>query len=513
LTKDMSQKETEGSAFRAGPPRKRTPLRDNLESIVIAIVLVLVVRQMVVEAFRIQHGSMAPTLLGDHREVRCPNCSYTFDVGLDKSPPEGQVECPNCGYEWPALSVADSHGDLLRLKWPAWLWNAATVEGDGTARGPGIANRVPRSAARIFVNKLIYRVRKPRRWEVVVFIFPIYDATCRICGWTGHVAQDKVKGFHCPECGSAQVSIEARNYIKRLVGLPGETIAVHDGDVYVNGAIMRKPPDVQAEVWMHVFDSLFMPRQEARPLWDLSPASQDWTRNPQGGVLEVDARGAVDPVLGAYAPDIRDYYPYDGVDYQGLSGVGDVRIRARVRVMAQDESGGEAVLSIEDGGHVFQFHLGTGAQPRAVLDDNGVPIRQALLDGSGLTETRWLTLENYDGRVVAGVDGRTLFTYDYERRSGGARAVRFGARGADLLFERIAIDRDVYYTTVPGSATKGYTLDKDEYYMLGDNSPASSDSRRWDQPGIPAANVIGKAAFVFWPIYRWRLMATPPGGG
>ncbi len=179
MARDTTEKGVEGSAFRAGPPRERTPLRDNLESIVIAIVLVLVLRQMVVEAFRIQHGSMAPTLLGDHREVRCPNCSYTFEVGLDKSTAEGLAQCPNCGYEWPGLSTEDSAGRALRLKWPAWLWNAATVQGDGTIRGPDAANRVPRGPARIFVNKLVYQFRKPDRWEVVVFIFPLYDVTAR----------------------------------------------------------------------------------------------------------------------------------------------------------------------------------------------------------------------------------------------------------------------------------------------------------------------------------------------
>ncbi len=123
-----------------------------------------------------------------------------------------------------------------------------------------------------------------------------------------------------------------------------------------------------------------------------------------------------------------------------------------------------------------------------------------------------MCLENHDDRVVASVDGHVLFTYDYDGNPGGPRAVRFGARGADLLFERIAIDRDVYYTDVPGSAMTGYKLKADEYYMLGDNSPASSDSRRWERPGIPAENIIGKAQFVFWPVYRWKMLATPSGG-
>jgi signal peptidase I len=512
VKKDTTERGAAGGAFRAGPPKGRTPLRDNLESIVIAIVLVLVLRQVVVEAFRIQHGSMAPTLLGDHREVRCPNCAYTFNVGLDKSTAEGSVECPNCGYEWPALSYKDPKGRLLNLKWPAWLWNAAAVQGDGTIRGPGVANRVPRSAARIFVDKLVYRLRPPRRWEVVVFIYPVYTATCQVCGWTGQVPQDKVKGFRCPQCGSADVEFQAPNYIKRIAGLPGETVQVADGDVFVGGKVSRKPLDIQSQIWMHVFDSFFMPRRTIYPLWDLTPQAGKWNARPKEGVLEVDARGEHTPVLGGYAQGIKDYYPYDGDDYPGVDDVGDVRIRACVRAVAQDAEGGEAVLSIRDKGHEFGFHLGVGPKPRAVLEDDGIPVRQALMTGDGLEEDRWISLANFDDRVVACVDGQPVFTYDYDAGThevrGGPDAVRFGARGADLLFNRIIIDRDVYYTSVAGSATTGYTLKPHEYYVLGDNSPVSSDSRRWDNPGVPAGNIIGKASFVFWPIYRWKLLAS-----
>ncbi|MBS3762412.1 MAG: hypothetical protein KGZ25_03805, partial [Planctomycetes bacterium] len=76
-----------------------TSLRNNLESIAVAILLVLFVRQIVAEAFKIPTGSMAPVLLGVHKEVRCPNCGWVFRVGSDKVGPVGQVQCPNCGYK------------------------------------------------------------------------------------------------------------------------------------------------------------------------------------------------------------------------------------------------------------------------------------------------------------------------------------------------------------------------------------------------------------------------------
>ena len=44
------------------------------------------------------------------------------------------------------------------------------------------------------------------------------------------------------------------------------------------------------------------------------------------------------------------------------------------------------------------------------------------------------------------------------------------------------------------------TLKEDEYFMLGDNSESSGDSRFFGV--IPRKNIMGKACFVWWPFSR-----------
>ena len=82
----------------------------------------------------------------------------------------------------------------------------------------------------------------------------------------------------------------------------------------------------------------------------------------------------------------------------------------------------------------------------------------------------------------------------------------------------------------PGWGTAGNPiyLREGEYFVLGDNSPASQDSRLWTTPGqylldreeryqvgtVPADQLIGKAFFVYWPSgYRIKWLPVLKGFG
>jgi signal peptidase I len=111
----------------APPPARKSVLREYAEALIIAVLLALVIRTFVVQAFKIPSGSMLPTLkIGDH----------------------------------------------------------------------------------ILVNKFLYYFEPIQRGDIIVFKFP----------------QD-----------------ETRDFIKRVIGLPGETVEIRGRQVLINGVALKEP--------------------------------------------------------------------------------------------------------------------------------------------------------------------------------------------------------------------------------------------------------------------------------
>ena len=60
-------------------------------------------------------------------------------------------------------------------------------------------------------------------------------------------------------------------------------------------------------------------------------------------------------------------------------------------------------------------------------------------------------------------------------------------------------NRDVY-----GAAGRAVTVPEGHFYVLGDNSANSRDSRYWGF--VPEKNLVGRAFVIYWPITRWQLI-------
>ncbi len=178
-------------------PAKSHAVRETIESVAVAFVLAFLFRTFVAEAFIIPTGSMSPSLMGAHKDVECSQCNTRFKVnssnddvrGPDRKLLEAGVGvCPECRH-------VEAFREAIGNGW-----------GDPTVTSVDAPNY---SGDRIVVSKYQYALNEPERWDVVVFKYP----------------------------GDA-----VQNYIKRLVGLPNETLRVWQGDIFVG------PPDASSEI-------------------------------------------------------------------------------------------------------------------------------------------------------------------------------------------------------------------------------------------------------------------------
>src|SRR5689334_3684367 len=70
-------------------------LRTGIEMLVCLVILVTLFRTFLAGGYMIETGSMAPCLLGYHRQAVCPSCRYPFAVEGGNS--SVKAICPNCG--------------------------------------------------------------------------------------------------------------------------------------------------------------------------------------------------------------------------------------------------------------------------------------------------------------------------------------------------------------------------------------------------------------------------------
>lgn len=437
-------------------------LRRPAELVVRSLIAILLLLAWHVEWFIVPSGSMAESLLGKHRDVTCGDCGRAFACGTQELPPEGKrAICPNCGY---AAQKLDSLPD---------------IDGD-----------------RLLVHKAAFSVRAPRRWEVVAFRCP-HDA-----------------GTVC---------------IKRVVGLPGEEIRIQGGDIFANGVIQRKTLAQQRALALLVHDADFRPTRTAKlpSRWQGEPGTTGWRRSGGRYVhpapsdrAEVRADGPTDwlayrhwrRVPGA-TTEAEEVPIHDAYGYNQTRPVVDSHLVRDLYLSCRLRATGTGTLALfaTDGQEQFLVRINPSAG-QAQLVHNGTLVAQSAGQLALATGGNRLEMSLVDQQMVLALDGQPVFTYPYVRSDlpfhPTARPLAIGSQGLGAEVWDLQVYRDVYYGAVPGRRPMAdgqatYRLGEGEYFVLGDNSPESDDSRFWSAgPAVTAKFLVGKPFLVHLPS-RW----------
>ena len=311
--------------------------------------------------------------------------------------------------------------------------------------------------------------------------------------------------------------------VKRIVGLSTERVQIAGGDLLIDGK--RLPPEVERPAPVLVYDSrspsaegAFAPARGMEAIW--TEAAGEW---------RLDARqvplGSPDGLQSMQRPLTDSYFAPDGRLLREPNDVNDAVVEAEVLLEAP---GGRILLDLAEQGDVFRFALeqgtpGTASATVARLR-SGVPDEILAAEDVALEAGRWTRVRcsNLDNELAFEIEGAEPICRGYaenvfhegdrmmEGRSFGPR-VRFGGQAGSFGFRALRILRDLGYTARGTHGTSSPAdLGPDEYFVLGDNSATSRDSREWGP--IHASWIVGRPIAVVWPPSRIRrLQATEPG--
>ncbi len=186
-------------------------VRETIESLIIAILLAFMFKTYEAEAFVIPTGSMAPSLQGEHMDLDCAQCGYRHLTGASQQR---------------ASQDRQGGGLIDRTLCPICQYRTRMQSDE--------PDHYSNSGDRILVNKFIYDFHEPERFDVIVFKYP---------------------------------NNAKQNYIKRLIGLPGDDLLIEGGDIYLlhpdgegrwNREIARKPSKKVKQVLIDVDDTDFI---------------------------------------------------------------------------------------------------------------------------------------------------------------------------------------------------------------------------------------------------------------
>lgn len=297
-----------------------------------------------------------------------------------------------------------------------------------------------------------------KRNEIVVFSWPA----------------DTVRVFFKKEAGVEKPIDKKSNYVKRCVGLPGDTLSVVDGYVHINGSRTNLPGRAKPQYTFAVFANKGV---SSRLLLET-------------GITEFNRKYLSGPLNQTQLQSLGSY----------LLG-------------ANQNAEGE-----------IELYTGYRGIPAGVIRQAGLSLRE-LTERERLVTMTDTEAESLRGNTTidsvvkqlqpAGQPGINIFPHDsaYPWNNDNFGPIYIPETGKTIalnpevlpLYKKIIRDYEGNTLSVSGNQVRingepadSYTFKQDYYWMMGDNRHRSEDSRTWGY--VPENHIVGKPVFIWMSI-------------
>ena len=320
-----------------------------------------------------------------------------------------------------------------------------------------------------------------KRNDIVVFSWPA----------------DTVRQFFKKEAGVVKPVDKKSNYVKRCVAIPGDTLTIEDGIIYINGKESIMPDRAKPIFGYKAYNAKGI---SARKL--INAGYDDLTR-------KFLITNISQPILDVLRPHLLMIANPDPSNYQVLTGSKGLplNIVQQYRIQAKEllETQKSLFLTLKEAEEL----------PNAVTLDSlkrNINSKRTYNDSYFPNNVRYNWNEDQFGPLVMPKKGVT---------------VQLNSKNV-ALYKKIISDYELNNLELSGDDIKingftadTYTFKQDYYWMMGDNRHRSEDSRFWGF--VPEDHIVGKPVFIWmsidgfmdglrnWKI-RWERVFTTVGG-
>ena len=322
-----------------------------------------------------------------------------------------------------------------------------------------------------------------KRNDIVVFSWPA----------------DTVRKFFVREKGIIKPIDKKSNYVKRCVGIPGDSLEIINGFVYINGVQNALPDRAKTQYTHYGYNNKGV---SSRKLLDAG--YKDFNRKYKIRKATQATYDAIAPYILGVLSSEDEYYtvitPSSGIPPEII---GKLRISAKELLDAKKE----ITLTVSEAKEILR----TGIVDSIVQK---------------ITQTKTANINFFPNAIP----------YDWNEDNFGPILIPKAGMTVDINeqtlplykkiireYEKNELSKEGSKIFIDGKEASSYTFEQDYYWMMGDNRHRSEDSRYWGY--VPEDHVVGKPVLVWFSIegindgiknwsIRWdRLMTTVGGTG